>query len=259
MIDRMRHVASLALVAALMCGSSASASVINSWIEWTAPASYPFSATGQNYSYTYSGSANGTLQVPGIGNVTASLAGEVINPDFVPPWSSTFGSQTNEFWASENTNGTTYISANVPALPPNSDRIAVAGFGISTQTLTFSQPITNLVMNLWSLGSPSTPATWNFSSPFVVLSANPAGFSVNGNSITGSESNGTIQFYGQFSSLSWTIPQPEVFAVWNIGATSAAVVPEPSTGVLIGAAVCGLAVAAQRARSRKRAERTVVA
>ena len=227
-LRRSSWVCVFATIVAPMCGGPAAATPVTNWIVWTAPSGYPNTATGGAVPYSYASGVGGTLDFPGIGNVTTSLSGEVIDASFSPN-SSAFGTSTDTFWANANTGGTTYISANVPSLPPNSDRIAVAGYGLSTQTLTFSQPVTNLVMNIWSLGTVVNPGTWSFDSPFVVLSSNDFGFQVSGNSLIGSEGSGTIQFTGTFSSLSWTIPAPELFADWNIGATSASVVPEPST------------------------------
>lgn len=249
---RLARTISLMTVGTVLIGvHPASAAVVNNWINWTAPASYPNSASGGGYNYSYASGATGSLIFPDIGTVTTTLSGEILDPTFVPGYSSAFGTSTDVFWADANEGGTTYISENVPALPPNSDRIAVAGYAIATQTLTFSQPVTNLVMNIWSLGRPGEPGTWNFDSPFVVLSSNSNGFQVSGNSISGSEALGTIQFTGTFNSLSWTIPSPEIFADWNIGATSASVVPEPATfaSVLTGLAGCWYSL--RRFRSRR--------
>lgn len=218
--------------------SNVDAAVVSNWISWTAPGSYPSTASyinpvnGNTVNYPYATAASGSLDVPNIGTVAVTLAGEILNPTWSPVGSA-FSTANNSFWSTWNENGTTYISANVPALPPNSDRVGVNGFGNATQTLTFNQTVTNLVMNIWSLGRPGTAGSWTFNAPFVVLSENTAGFQVSGNTISAEEGAGTIQFTGAFSSLAWTIDSPEALADWNIGATSVSAVPEPSVYALL--------------------------
>ncbi len=123
-------------------------------------------------------------------------------------------------------------------LPTNSDRIAVGGTGNAYQTLTFGSTVSNIVMNIWSLGRPNDLGSWQFNQPFVILSENNGEYgsapyaldAAGGNRLNGYEGSGTIQFTGQFTSLSWQVLDPEFFAVWNIGVTSASApsaVPEP--------------------------------
>jgi hypothetical protein len=53
---------------------------------------------------------------------------------------------------------------------------------------------------------------------------------LNGVTVSGIEGNGSIQFLGTYSSLSWTNPQYEDYYGFNVGVVS--VVPEPSAMVL---------------------------
>jgi hypothetical protein len=66
-----------------------------------------------------------------------------------------------------------------------------------------------------------------------------------GNILQGVEGDGTIQFSGVYSSISWTVPMPEYFSGFTIGATA---VPEPSALALAGLAAAG--VAYRRCRRR---------
>ena len=50
-----------------------------------------------------------------------------------------------------------------------------------------------------------------------------------GNVVSGQEVNGTIQFQGTFTSLTWTNPQFENWYGFNVGFQSVAPVPEPAT------------------------------
>ena len=191
--------------------------------------------------------------MPNSSTVNVTLSGEIIGSY----GASEFGSNTDYFWAGENYNGTTYISANVPTLPPNSDRIGLGGYGIPTQSLSFSAPVSNIVMNIWSLGNPSTLGSWIFNQPFVILSQNAGQYpaapyalrSAANNTLNGYEGSGTLQFTGTFASLSWQVVNPEVYAVWNIGVTSAsAAVPEPGTWAAAALLVGGAAFARWRKR-----------
>jgi hypothetical protein len=204
--------------------STSFGSLVNNWINWTAPSSYPGG---------YASSANGSILMPDSSTVGVTFSGEILPPD-----ASAFGTNDNSFWSTENYLGTTYLSSNVPTLPSNSDRVAVNGVYNVNQLLTFSSPVSNLVMNVWSLGSPGNLGSWQFNRPFVILSENngqwpSAPFALDapgGNRLDGYEGSGTIQFTGTFSTLSWEILDPENYAVWNIGVTSASApsaVPEP--------------------------------
>jgi hypothetical protein len=209
----------LAVGIAAISLQSASAALVG-WINWNNPGSYPFTNTSP-YSYNYANSATGSLILPNGTPVSVTLSGEVEQS------LSAFGTTNSNFWSSTNTGGTTYLSANVPTLPPNSDRIGLEGWAINQQTLTFNQTVSNLVMNVWSMGSSGNTGSYLFNQPFTILSQN-GNLSAVGNELLGNEGAGTIQFLGSFSSMSWTVSSPEGSA-WNIGATStsAAAVPEP--------------------------------
>jgi hypothetical protein len=165
-------------------------------------------------------------------------------------------------------NGTAFMSDNLPSseLPKNGDHIGLVGEspgngGNPTQLLEFfsdsqrTQPtsVVNLVMLIGSLGGPNNPATWDFTQDFAVLSDNRGSAAGNGSGltrrekvpggtgadfqVTGSEGSGAIQFVGSFTSLSWTVSAPELWASWNLGATSASIGPEtPETPVTTTAA-----------------------
>lgn len=231
-------------LAILMAGFSCRAATAN-WVVWTNfPASYGSSVTVGGTSYAYATSASGYIIDPN-DNITTlvSYSGEVNSAT-----ASKFA-----IWA----NSSTYTSSTVSNLPsPNNSYIALTGYPNLTNTLTFSRPIKNFVMNIASLGAGGAGinASYNFNSAPVLLS-HGAGFwgsensplSVSGNVVSGIEGNGTIQFNGTFTSLSWTTPNDEYYSAFTIGATSVAAIPEPSSGVLL---VVGGAVLAVRRRRR---------
>lgn len=112
-------------------------------------------------------------------------------------------------------------------------------------------------MSIASLGNPSTLASYNFDSAPVVLShgagywsAETTALSASGNVVSGREGNGTIQFNGTFTSLSWTTPADEYYSAFTIGATSvAAPIPEPSAFSLLVIGLGGM-IALRRVRSK---------
>jgi hypothetical protein len=226
----------LALLGTVITASAQS--VISSWTTWTSPGSFPYNATFTgNNSYSYNTTATGSLTMPDSTSVAVTLHGEVSDT------LSSFGgsSPNSDIWSSF-PNGT-FTSANVPTLPDTGDDIFAGGFGVGTQTITFSRPVSDIVFNIFSLGGGGTTASWQFDQPFVVLSQDPrvgCNLSVDGTTLSGDEASGTIQFTGTFTSFSWDVTAPEWGFGWNVGATSASVEPTPEPSTLALSVMGGL-------------------
>lgn len=220
--------------------SGATAPTLN-WISWTAPGSYPLT-TGVG-SHAHANQALGTITMPGGSTVYVKLEGEVLQSV------SAFGVSGSSFWSSImfSGSGEAFKSDNVPDLPSNSDRIAVMGTGTASQTLSFYSDsarttptsVSNIVMPIASLGGGSTQGRWDFDQNFTILSDNKPPLSLwtgmtkttvsGGWRVSANEGIGTIQFEGSFTAISWTIDNPEYYAMWNIGVTSA---PPPSASIV---------------------------
>ncbi len=122
----------------------------------------------------------------------------------------------------------TYTNSVVPNAPTNG-MITFVGGNSTVDTITFSQPVTNPVIALVSLGSPDVFMHLAFDAPSTILSS-AAGYWGSGPLLTetndvvyGQESDGTIQFYGAYSSISWTAsPADSYYTGLTIG------VPNPS-------------------------------
>jgi hypothetical protein len=116
-------------------------------------------------------------------------------------------------------------------------------------TITFSSPITNPVMDIFSLGSGGTPASFVFTDPFVIVAGGPStqygGSSItgSGNTVSGQEGNGAIEFLGTYSSISFTTPQAEDYYAFTVGMNPA---PEPGTLSLIGLGIGALPMLRRR-------------
>ncbi len=216
---------------------AAHAQTVN-WVTWTNPGSYPSNNPAPNYNYT--NSASGSLTLPDNTVVTVTLTGEVTQYSC---FTTTITACPNGYWRNiGGWGGTTYApagtytSANVPSLPTNANMIAQAGHvpAVARHTLTFSQPVTNIVMPVFSLGGGAGLSAYRFDQDFTLLSqspkctnptsgTNPAWecLSVQGRTLTGNEGAGTVQFTGTVTSISWEVTVAEVYSGFNVGVTSA--------------------------------------
>jgi PEP-CTERM motif len=116
-------------------------------------------------------------------------------------------------------------------------------------TITFSSPITNPVMDIFSLGAGGNSASFVFTDPFVIVAGGPStqygGSSItsSGETISGAEGNGAIEFLGTYNSISFTTPDPEDYYAFTVGMNPA---PEPGTLSLIGLGIGALPVLRRR-------------
>ena len=127
----------------------------------------------------------------------------------------------------------------------NNNIIQLRGGSSVVNTLSFSQPVIDPVLAIWSLGSVvQGPASFVFTglSPLNIVGGPSAEYggsplTLSGVTVSGLEGNGSIQFLGTYSSISWTNPQFEDYYGFNVGVLD--VVPEPSSLLLAIVSLAG--------------------
>ena len=169
------------------------------WVQWNSPSSYPFTTP-----YNHARATTGKINIPGGVQIEVTLSGEILKN------ASAFGvNDGGLFWGPPNV----YKSSIVPSLPTNSDHISIDGRAFPAQKINFTsaglaKEVSNIVMFIWSLGSPGDSAKYMFENDFDVLTANQF-FIKNGRQLEGSEGHGSIVFPGKFTSIAWNMPDPE--------------------------------------------------
>ncbi len=129
------------------------------------------------------------------------------------------------------------------------------GAGSGTSTFHFSQAVINPYIELFSVGAGGSPVTINFlnGEHFTILSQGAGHWgggtlTQSGDSVTGAEGNGLLQFTGSFTDISFTTPNFENYYGATVGAALVASVPEPETYAMM---LAGLMLVGLVARRRK--------
>lgn len=221
-----------AMVCASLLGTNALAQTLTNWTTWTLPSASSFTnslvgAPGSG-SYLYTTGVNGSLSTPSATPtiVGVTVSGEVLNA------SSTTTNFSGFNWGTSA--ATSYLSSNVTSYATG----AIAQTGWTTpeyksHSAVFSTAVSDVLMSIYSLGSPGTASTLVFTQPFYILSSNglmtSGGDSTNGYTLTGNEGNGVIQFLGNYNTLSWTVTAPEIYSSFNLGMTNNPRTYDPAT------------------------------
>ena len=219
----MRFLAATAAAGALLAANGASAATV-AWTQWT----------GQ----TDTG-VSGAIGVTYVGD---TIGTEYNNPSWDP--SSTFKGGT---------------VSNAPT--PEGGYIVTIGGTSRVNTVTFSSTVANPVMAIYSLGRDIEPASFVFTTSNISLEAggpsveyDGSSITLSGNTVTGVEGNGVIQFNGLVNSISWTNPQEEYTYGFTVGTPGVAAgvaggVPEPATWAMMLTGFAGLGATLRRRRA----------
>ncbi|HUP39558.1 MAG TPA: PEP-CTERM sorting domain-containing protein [Vicinamibacterales bacterium] len=160
-----------------------------------------------------------------------------------------------------------YISGQVDNAPPPCDILALEGGVNQTYLVTLSEPIKDPIMAVLSLGRSGVSTTYDFDSPFDIVSQG-AGYwggtssslaELPGDILLGTEGHGTIQFIGTFDSFSWVVPTPEYWHGFTFGIRTTeriepnpTAVPEPASLLLLAAGLAAGKVRKRYADKRSR-------
>lgn len=132
--------------------------------------------------------------------------------------------------------------------------IQLQGGNTNLQTVTFSQAVVDPIFAIWSLGAGGNTATFLFNQTPTFVVGGPSteygggAISVSGNTVSGTEGNGTIEFLGTFNSITWTNPNSEFWYGFNVGFDAVAPVPEASTWAMMILGFCAVGFMAHRKR-----------
>jgi hypothetical protein len=179
---------------------------------------------------TAAGSAAGTITTSQ-GTVTVTYSGDVASSTQI----NNLGIDYYTSWPA------VYTNATVSNSPTNVDVIGLQEAQTDTDTLTFSTAVTNPILDIVSLGSKEIPVSYVFNAPPVILSQGLAYYSgcstcmsVTGNTLTGTEGSGVVEFVGSFTSISWTTTGAEFWNGFTLGEPDqASGVPEPATSASV--------------------------
>jgi hypothetical protein len=153
---------------------------------------------------------------------------------------------------------TSFTSAEVTNTPGSNGAIHMTGGSPDVNTLHFSQPVINPLIAVYSVGQSGLPVTFNFlnNPSFVIASQGPGhwgggSLTQSGNTVTGLEGNGLLQFTGSYTDIAFTTPVHENFYGFTVGAIATVpAVPEPETYAML---LAGLGLMGFIARRRKAA------
>jgi hypothetical protein len=227
---QLRNLGYLCLAATLACAPKAFADNVN-YADWT--------------------SNTGSTVMGSIGSVNVTYSGEI---SFVQL------SNMSNFNYFQPT--TTYTSGTVSNAPTDGALIAIDGNG-TTDTFTFSTAVTGLIFSEVSMGQPGIGTTYTFDQPFTVLSCGPnstygggcfdQAVGTTSFVLSGNESDGTIEFLGPITTLSFTTSNPEHWNGFDIGLLpqSTSPTPEPSSLILLGTGLLSAAGVLRKRLVRK--------
>jgi hypothetical protein len=159
------------------------------------------------------GNVYGTISPPS-GDIQVTYSGEL--------YGSQIDSGTDEFLPI-----TTFTSTTVANPPPGPGIIKVAGLTSQVDMVTFSSPVTNPLVAIYSLGTSfvNTPVSLLFGAPCTVLSSGPSAdvtvlfgdgtLALVDGGVSGIGSSGVVEIEGSYSAIQWINPSDTPYASYT--------------------------------------------
>lgn len=149
---------------------------------------------------------------------------------------------------------TSFTSPEITNTPGSNGTLEMSGGDATVHTFAFSSAVIDPVIALYSVGQGGVPVRFIFNTDHFSITSSTANgawggglLTQAGDTVTGREGNGLLQFKGSYTSISFTTPDAEFHYGGTVGAPTVAV-PEPEVG---GLALAGLLVAGGLMRRRQ--------
>lgn len=193
----MKNIHAVIAIAALSLPFQTMASNTANWTNWTGTTTGSFVQNGNIIDVSYSGDEHGNSH-------DAAIFDQVPN---------------------------SFTSGTVTNTPSSNGTIVMYGGGNSDGNFHFSQAVVNPLLALWSVGQAGKAVSFVFDTDqFNILSQGGGhwgggSLTQSGNSVTGYEGNGLIQFYGTYTDIHFSLPNYEYYYGATVGAPAAVPVP----------------------------------
>ncbi|HVV52363.1 MAG TPA: hypothetical protein VHO06_22040, partial [Polyangia bacterium] len=189
------------------------------------------------------GTASGTIDLGGGNSVAVTFTASTGDGGTGNLYAAQVGGAGTNYWVPTST----FESSQVENAPPTPDILELSGGQNETYTVSLSQPIVDPIMAIVSLGSSQASISYDFNSPFTIVSqgadtwgGSAAGLvQLPGNVLSGMEGSGVIRFLGTYAQFSWTVPMPETWHGFTFGVLTSAALYDgggpDGSGVVVGA------------------------
>lgn len=189
---------------ALLAPIQAMASPTASWTNWTSASAGSFIQNGNTINVTYTGSP-----------VTVDYSSYIYD------------------------HPASFTNAAITNTPESNGTLVMVGGTSTVNNFHFSQAVINPLIDLFSVGQSSVPVSFNFlNNPIFSILSQGAGHWAggtlvqSGNSVTGAEGNGLLQFTGSYTDIAFTTPNYEYYYGATVGAPTSAVSAVPVPGAI---------------------------
>lgn len=257
---------SLVILGFLALAVSIPAHATDIWTDWNTPG-YVLGAgiNGQAIGYLNGSEVHYVGDIAGVSGETdlsIAYAGTVGTGTYYPGESTaTWNTSSTGTW---DTSSSTTFGGATNAPPTSNNSVPVTGGYTDNEWIEFGTTVTDPLIAIWSLGSSSTPASFDFinAKGIELLFGGADGYIggqsivVSGLDVSGQEGSGVIEVLGTFGPgnfLYFTTPDSENYYAFTVGEMTSDVTPEPETLSLFGLGLLALPFLRNAIARRRRA------